>query len=70
VSREPGEQACELRANLYRPSRTERESPEAVAAAANEFITRPLLLGPHRIGKRLLPPMDNRFTGSTTRHAW
>ena len=36
--------------------------PEAVAAAAYEFITRPLLADPHRIGKRLLPPMDDRFS--------
>ena len=35
--------------------------PEAVAAAAYEFITGPLLADPHRIGKRLLPPMDDRF---------
>ena len=36
--------------------------PEAVATAAYEFITGPLLMDPHRIGKRLLPPMDDRFT--------
>lgn len=36
--------------------------PEAVAAAAYEFITGPLLREPHRIGKRLLPPMDDRFS--------
>ena len=36
--------------------------PEAVAAAAYEFITGPLLLDPHQIGKRLLPPMDDRFS--------
>jgi mRNA interferase RelE/StbE len=36
--------------------------PEAVAAAAYEFITGPLLVDPHRIGKRLLPPMDDRFS--------
>ena len=35
--------------------------PEAVAAAAYEFITGPPLADPHRIGKRLLPPMDDRF---------
>jgi mRNA-degrading endonuclease RelE of RelBE toxin-antitoxin system len=34
--------------------------PEAVAAAAYEVITGPLLADPHRIGKRLLPPMDDR----------
>jgi mRNA interferase RelE/StbE len=36
--------------------------PEAVAAAAYEFITGPLLGEPHRVGKRLLPPLDNRFS--------
>jgi mRNA interferase RelE/StbE len=36
--------------------------PEAVATAAYEFITGPLLADPHRIGKRLLPPMDDRFS--------
>ena len=36
--------------------------PEAVAAAAYEFITGPLLADPHRIGKRLLPPMNDRFS--------
>ncbi len=36
--------------------------PEAVAAAAYEFITGPLLVEPYRIGKRLLPPMDDRFS--------
>jgi mRNA interferase RelE/StbE len=36
--------------------------PESVATAAYEFITGPLLADPHRIGKRLLPPMDDRFS--------
>ena len=36
--------------------------PEAVAAAAYEFITSPLLAEPYRIGKRLLPPMQDRFS--------
>jgi mRNA interferase RelE/StbE len=36
--------------------------PEAVAAAAYEFITGPLLEQPHRVGKRLLPPLDDRFS--------
>jgi len=31
-------------------------------AAAYEFITGPLLTDPHRIGKRLLPPMGDRFS--------
>jgi mRNA-degrading endonuclease RelE of RelBE toxin-antitoxin system len=33
-----------------------------VAAAAYEFITGPLLREPHRLGKRLLPPLDDRFS--------
>ena len=36
--------------------------PEAVAAAAYEFITGLLLEEPHRVGKRLLPPLDDRFS--------
>ena len=36
--------------------------PEAVAAAAYEFITGPLLREPHRLGKRLLPPLADRFS--------
>jgi mRNA interferase RelE/StbE len=36
--------------------------PESVAAAAYEFITGPLLADPHRIGNRLLPPTDDRFS--------
>jgi mRNA interferase RelE/StbE len=62
VSKEPAEQPCELRAtSAVRRALTESR-PEAVAAAAYEFITGPLLLDPHRIGKRLLPPMDDRFS--------
>ncbi|HUZ24823.1 MAG TPA: type II toxin-antitoxin system RelE/ParE family toxin [Streptosporangiaceae bacterium] len=33
-----------------------------MAAAAYEFITGPLLLQPYRVGKRLLPPLDDRFS--------
>ena len=36
--------------------------PGAVAAAACEFITGPLLLEPYRVGKRLLPPLDDRLS--------
>jgi mRNA interferase RelE/StbE len=36
--------------------------PESVAAAAYEFMTGPLLSEPHRVGKRLLPPLDDRFS--------
>jgi mRNA interferase RelE/StbE len=36
--------------------------PEAVAAAAYEFIVGPLLDNPHRVGKRLRPPLDDRHS--------
>jgi len=36
--------------------------PEAVAAAAYRFITGPLLEQPYRVGKQLLPPLDDRFS--------
>ena len=36
--------------------------PEAVATAAYEFITGPLLSQPYRVGKRLLAPLDDRFS--------
>ncbi|CAO5158695.1 Toxin RelG [Frankia sp. AiPs1] len=36
--------------------------PEPVATAAYEFITGPLLDAPYRVGKRLMPPLDDRFS--------
>jgi mRNA interferase RelE/StbE len=33
--------------------------PESVAFAANEFIIGPLLENPHRVGRRLRPPLDD-----------
>jgi len=36
--------------------------PEAVAAAAYQFITGPLLEQPYPVGKQLLPPLDDRFS--------
>jgi mRNA interferase RelE/StbE len=36
--------------------------PEAVAAAAYEFITGPPLQEPYRVGKQLLPPLNDRFS--------
>ena len=36
--------------------------PEPVAAAAYAFMVGPLLVQPHRVGKRLLPPLDDRFS--------
>lgn len=36
--------------------------PEAVAFAAHEFVVGPLLDHPHRVGKRLRPPLEDRYT--------
>ena len=36
--------------------------PEAVATAAYEFMIGPLLTEPYRVGKRLLPPLDDRLS--------
>jgi mRNA-degrading endonuclease RelE of RelBE toxin-antitoxin system len=36
--------------------------PEAVAFAAHEFITGALLDNPHRVGKQLHPPLDDRHS--------
>ena len=36
--------------------------PEAVAFAAYEFITGPSLDNPHRVGKRLRPPLEDRHS--------
>ena len=36
--------------------------PEAVAAAASEFIIGPLLDNPHRVGTRLRPPLEDRHS--------
>ena len=36
--------------------------PEAVAAAAYEFIIGPLLNNPHRVGKQLRPPLEGRHS--------
>lgn len=36
--------------------------PEAVAAAAFEFMTGPLLREPYRVGKQLISPLDDRYS--------
>lgn len=36
--------------------------PEAVAVAAHEFMTGPLVRQPYRVGKRLAAPLDDRFS--------
>ena len=36
--------------------------PASIAFAAYEFIIGPLLDNPHRVGKRLMPPMADRHS--------
>ena len=36
--------------------------PEAVAIAALEFIQGPLAANPLRVGKQLMPPLDDRWS--------
>lgn len=36
--------------------------PQAVAFAAFEFIAGPLLENPHRVGKRLTPPLEDQWS--------
>jgi mRNA interferase RelE/StbE len=62
VSGEPAEDPYELRTTSTVRRALSETLPESVAAAAYEFITGPLLREPHRVGKRLLPPMDDRFS--------
>ena len=40
----------------------DESQPEAVATAAFEFITGPLLENPHRVGKELRPPLADRHS--------
>ena len=56
------EQAYELRTTPTVRRALGENLPEAVATAAYEFIAGPLLRDPYWIGKRLLPPMDDRFS--------
>jgi mRNA interferase RelE/StbE len=62
VSDGPAQDSYELRTTSAVRRTLSETLPEAVAAAAYEFITGPLLTDPYRIGKRLLPPMDDRFS--------
>ncbi len=62
MSGEFEEQPYELRTTSTVRRALSETLPEAVAAAAYEFITGPLLVDPYRIGKRLLPPMNDRFS--------
>ncbi len=58
----PAEDPYELRTTSTVRRALSETLPETVAVAAYEFITGPLLTDPHRIGKRLLPPMEDRFS--------
>ena len=62
MSGERAEDPHELRTTSTVRRALSETLPETVAAAAYEFITGPLLADPHRIGKRLLPPMNDRFS--------
>jgi len=62
VGDESVEDSYELRTTSGVRRALSESLPEAVAAAAYEFITGPLLREPYRVGKRLLPPMDDRFS--------
>jgi mRNA-degrading endonuclease RelE of RelBE toxin-antitoxin system len=63
LSDEPADDPYKLRTTSTVRRALSETLPESVAAAAYEFIAGPLLADPHRIGKRLLPPMDDRFSG-------
>ena len=62
MSGELQEDSYELRTTSTVRRALSESLPEAVAAAAYEFITGPLLREPYRVGKRLLPPLDDRFS--------
>jgi mRNA interferase RelE/StbE len=62
VSDDPTQDSYELRTTSTVRRALRETLPEAVAGAAYEFITGPLLADPHRIGKRLLLPTDDRFS--------
>jgi mRNA interferase RelE/StbE len=62
VSGEFAEEPDELRTTSTVRRELSESLREAVAAAAYQFITGPLLADPHRIGKRLLPPTNDRFS--------
>lgn len=60
MSGEPSEDLYELRTTSTVRRALSETLPEAVAAAAYEFITGPLLREPYQVGKRLLLPLDDR----------
>jgi mRNA interferase RelE/StbE len=62
VNDPPAEQPYLLRTTPTVKRALAESLPEAVSAAAYDFITGPLLRSPKRVGKRLLPPLDDRFS--------
>jgi mRNA-degrading endonuclease RelE of RelBE toxin-antitoxin system len=62
VSEDPDADRFTLQATPTVRRQLAEELPEAVAAAALEFNTGPLLDNPHRIGRRLSPPLDDRYS--------
>lgn len=62
MSGEPEEDSYELRTTSTVGRALSETLPEAVAAAAYEFIMGPLLKDPYRVGKRLVLPMNDRFS--------
>jgi mRNA interferase RelE/StbE len=62
VSDQPAEGLYELRTTSTVRCALGEVLLEAVAAAAYDFIPDPLLRELCRVGKRLLPPMDDRFS--------
>lgn len=62
MSDQPADDLYELRTTSTVRRTLGEVPPEGVAAAAHVFITGPLLREPYRVGKRLLPPMDDRFS--------
>jgi len=62
VSQEPAAEPYQLRTTLTVRRALSERLPEAVAVAAYEFMTGPLIREPYRVGKHLLPPLDDRFS--------
>ena len=58
----PADDPYELRTTSTVRRALSETLPEAIRTAAYEFITGPLLTDPYRVGKRLLPSMDDRFS--------
>ena len=62
MSSEPGLGTYALRTTPTVRRALSETLPQAVASAAYEFIIGPLLNEPYRVGKRLLPPLDDRLS--------